>query len=36
MPAQRDLLGVILAIFGAVTIVGAGKSSDVRVGRTLA
>ncbi|KAF8525359.1 magnesium transporter NIPA-domain-containing protein [Gautieria morchelliformis] len=26
-----DLLGVILAIFGAVTIVGAGKSSDVRL-----
>jgi magnesium transporter len=32
---QRDILGVILAIFGAVTIVGAGKSSDVRVSKTL-
>ncbi|KIJ56639.1 hypothetical protein M422DRAFT_22793 [Sphaerobolus stellatus SS14] len=28
---KRDLLGVVLAIFGAVTIVGAGKSSDVRL-----
>lgn len=34
MPVQRDILGVILAIFGAVTIVGAGKSSDVRVSIT--
>lgn len=29
---QRDFVGVVLAIFGAVTIVGAGKSSDIRVG----
>lgn len=35
MHVQRDLLGVILAVFGAVTIVSAGKSSDVRVGKPL-